>query len=173
MIEIMDKSSKLIKALLKSIANSFDVYEDYAYCGERFEGYAEFHELGSKYVLSKKAKLWSVEADEYMFLKAIDELDVDALQRLVDFMKTCGFEKVNPRPDHMSTAITLVCVCNSVSPEASNIAKHIKHRKNYRFSIWGWADLRLVVVDLSKNEVTTNAFAKHLLPVVKQNFTIL
>ena len=169
----MDKSQKLIKALLKSISNSFDVYEDYSYCGEKFEGYAEFHELGSKYVLSKKAKLWSVEADEYMFLKAIDALDGCELKHLVDFMKTCGFEKVNPRPDHMSSAITLVCVCNTVASTAFKMANHVKHRKNYKFSFWGWADLRLVVVDLSKNEVATNAFAKHLLPVVKQNLTIL
>ena len=53
------------------------------------------------------------------------------------------------------------------------MTKHVKQRKNYKFSFWGWADLRLVVVDLSKNEVATNAFAKHLLPVVKQNLTIL
>ncbi|MDO4842919.1 MAG: hypothetical protein Q3982_09610 [Phoenicibacter congonensis] len=169
----MDDKTKLIKMLLKSLAGSFDVVEDYEYCGQVFPGYGEFHESGSKYVLSKKAELWKVEADEHMFFQTFENLDVDALNDELEFMKEKGFEKVNARPDHMSTAITIVCVCDNADDEAKKAAKHAKHRKNYKLSFWGWADLRVVVVDLANKDVVTNAFAKHLAKFVKPNLELL
>ena len=169
----MDEKEKLIKMLLKSLAGSFDVVEDYEYCGQVFPGYGEFHESGSKYVLSKKAELWKVEADEHMFFQTFENLNEDALNDELEFMKMKGFEKVNARPDHMSTAITIVCVCDSVDDKANKIAKHAKHRKNYKFSFWGWADLRVVVVDLANKDVVTNAYAKHLAKFIKPNLELL
>ena len=56
-----------LNIVLARYARSFDVYKEREINGRQYTAYAYFSSLGEKYVLVKKAKLWSVKAFEHVF----------------------------------------------------------------------------------------------------------
>ena len=103
----------MLKRILAAHEQWFDVRRGYEYAGRIFPGYAEFHSYGEKYVLVKSAKLWEVDTHEYLFFVLADALDETQVRDLVSFMEHDGLKKVVPKPNHMSSAISLVIVADS------------------------------------------------------------
>lgn len=170
-----DLQDQLLKRLLAAHMSMFDVRENYRFKGKVFPGFAEFHSNGQQYVLVKRAKLWEVNSHEFIFIDKCDSLDENALIDAVEFIKTEGFAKVPHGPNHMSTAVALVIIADSVTDEAAKLVSKTRYRKNYLFSIHGWADLRLAVVDLSRpagSQIFTNPAGKQFKDVLSRNLEL-
>ena len=73
----------------------------------------------------------------------------------------------------MSSALSLVIIADECTDEALRIAKKTRFRKNHRLGLRGWTDLRLAVVDLSRNTVTTNAAGTKLTSVLEGNLALV
>lgn len=159
----------MLEKLLLAHQSWFDIYRNHDFEGESFPGYAEFHTHGEQYVLSKKAKLWEVDSHEYLFFQTVDTLDEEGLAKWVDFMKERGIKKAQPKPNHMSSNITLVLIADSTSDNAAKAVRKVRFRKNFKFSLEGWADVKLAVVDLSGKRVITNSAGKDLAPTLEAN----
>ncbi|MDO4400830.1 MAG: hypothetical protein Q4D27_07780 [Coriobacteriia bacterium] len=159
----------VLDRLLASHGTWFDVYRDYEFQGRTFPGYAEFHSHGEQYVLVKRAKLWEVDAHEYLFFHAAEHLDCAQLADLVSFMTEQAIQKVDPQPNHMTSYLSLVIVANEVDDEAKRQVKKTKFRRNFALGIRGWADLRLAAIDLSNKSVTTNSQGKEMLATLRAN----
>lgn len=150
----------------------FDVQRGYELGGDVFDGFAEMHAHGEKYVLVKSAKLWEIDTGELVFFKALPVLDAATLDATLALVKEAGFALVHPGPNHMSSNVGLVIVADSVEPEARRAVRSTRYRKNYRFGLWGWSDLRLAVVDLSqegRGRFAVNGAGKSLLPTLEAN----
>ena len=78
----------IVKRLVAAHEAWYDVFTDYEFAGRTFDAYCEFHSHGEKYVLVKRAKLWEVNAHEYLFIDALDHLDAGTLDSYVEFMET-------------------------------------------------------------------------------------
>ncbi len=167
-IAVLTKEQVLEKLLLAHQA-WFDTYRDHEFEGRTFPGYAEFHTHGEQYVLVKRAKLWEVDSHEYLFFQTVDALDADALDDWVSFMRESGFKKAQPRPNHMSSNITLVLIADSTSDDVAKVVRKTRFRKNFKLGLEGWADLKLAVVDLSGRRVMTNGAGKDLKPTLEAN----
>lgn len=159
----------VIERLLVSHETWFNVYRDYEYGGRQFAGYAEFHEHGEQYVLVKRAKIWEVDAFEYMFFESAERLDEELLANLVEFMTTKAINKVHPDPNHMTSYLSLVVVTDHMADGMEKVVRKTKFRKNFALGIRGWADLRLAVVDLSTRSVITNSQGKELRSTLEAN----
>lgn len=159
----------VLKRLLSAHQEWFNVYQDYEYAGELFPGYAEFHSHGEKYVLVKRAKLWEVDAHEYLFFRDVACLDVDEVQRMVGFMTQKALQKVHPEPNHMQSFLSLVFVADQVTEEAAKKIRTTSFRKNFKLGFQGWADLRLAAVDLSAQTVLTNSMGKEMKAALEAN----
>ena len=164
-----DEKHLVLKRILAAHEQWFDVRRGYEYAGRTFPGYAEFHSYGEKYVLVKSAKLWEVDTHEYLFFVLADALDETQVRDLVSFMEHDGLKKVVPKPNHMSSAISLVIVADSCAQEAAKAVRKTRFRKNFALGIRGWADLRVAVADLSANRVITNAAGKQLKTTLEAN----
>lgn len=167
--EEQDRRQQVLERLLASHETWFDVYRDYDFGGRTFPGYAEFHSHGEQYVLVKRAKLWEVDAHEYLFFNMANTLDDAQLEDLVSFVTTTGLEKVNPEPNHMTSYLSLVIVADNVSDEVKKVVRKTRFRKNFALGFRGWADLRLAVLDLSDDSVTTNSQGKEMLATLQAN----
>ncbi len=168
----MDLQETLVHRLLAAHKSLFDIRENYQFKGHVFPGFAEFHSNGQQYVLVKRAKLWEVNSHEFVFIDAYDYLDESSLSKAIDFMKEEAFQKVPHGPNHMATAISLIIVANSVSDDAVKLVGKTRYRKSYLFSIHGWADFRLAVVDLSREkgrQVFTNPAGKRSKELLERN----
>ena len=166
-----DRRQLVLERLLASHETWFDVYRDYEFGGRTFPGYAEFHSHGEQYVLVKRAKLWEVDAHEYLFFTQADTLDHAQLEDLVSFVTTTGLEKVNPEPNHMTSYLSLVIVADDVPAEVKKAARKMRFRKNFKLGLRGWADLRLAVLSLADNSVTTNSQGKEMLATLQANLS--
>lgn len=160
---------KALARCLKAHEVCFDTEKDCSFEGRKFDGYAEFHASSSQYVLVKRAKLWEVDSHEYIFFKAVERLDASALADLIEFMKTKAVKKVVPEEGHMTSYLTLVIVACSIEEEVPKLVAKTRFRKNFRFGLRGWADLRVCVVCLEDGEVLANGQAKEMVETLKAN----
>ena len=159
----------ILQRLILAHETWFNVSLNYEYGGRVFPGYAEFHSHGEKYVLTKRAKLWEVDAHEYLFFASADVLSLDEIQDWIEFMTTKALEKVNPEPNHMNSYISLVLVVNGVDEAAKKAIRKARFHKEFKFGFLGWADLRLAVVDLSKRCVLANAAGGEMRAALESN----
>lgn len=159
----------MLEKLLLAHQAWFDIYRNHTFEGKTFPGYAEFHTHGEQYVLSKKAKLWEVDSHEYLFFQTVDSLDEEALAEWVSYMKESGLKKAEPKPNHMSSNIALVLIADSTSDNAAKAVRKVRFRKNFKFGLEGWADIKLAVVDLSGRRVITNGAGKDLADTLQAN----
>ena len=174
MAEELEEQAKLVKGagsrrdevltrLLVAHETWFDVSRDYLF------GYAEFHSAAEKYVLSKKAKLWGVNAHEYLFFEVTQRLTADVFAELVEFMTTRALDKVETNPEHMTSYLSLVIIADEVDADVVRAVKKTRFRKNFKLGFEGWADLRVAVIDLSASSVITNAMGKELRTSLEAN----
>lgn len=159
----------------------FDVERGYRLGGRTFPAFAAYHSSGEAYVLSKRAKLWEVANHEYVFFESVARYDEESLARDVSFMEGPALAVVSPGPNHMSSNISLVVICDEAAPGLEKAVRRVRFRKTYRLGIWGWTDLKLAVVDLSGSSkqgfrrpghpgrVTVNGAGKALLATVESN----
>lgn len=160
---------QVIERLLKAHEGYFDIKRDYQFGGRTFPGYGEFHSTASSYVLVKRAKLWEASAHEYLFFLDTLCLDQSYLDDAVGFIVEKGLEKVQLSPSHMTSYLSLVIIADRAEEEAMRAVRRMRFRKNFRWGLQGWADLRLAAVDLSAGLVETNAMAKELRATLEAN----
>ncbi len=166
----------VLERLLAAHEAWFDVRRGHEVAGRPFAGFAEFHEHGEKYVLSKRAKLWEVSSNEYIFFDVVDRLTVAGLDELVAFMKGEALPAVvKPHANHMFSNLSLVVVANAVDADVERAVRRIRFRKNFKWGLWGWSDLRVAVIDLANGQagrmgrVMTNAAGKTLRATLEAN----
>lgn len=163
---VSQRAQTMLKRLLAAHETWFDVERGRTVAGRVFPGVAEFHEQGEKYVLTKRAKLWEVASNEYVFFDTVGFLEEGAFGEMVAFMKDEALpEMVHPHPDHMFSNLSLVLIADSVAPGIAKAVRSVRFRKNFKWGLWGWSDLKVAVVDLGSGEVgrvMTNAAGKTL-----------
>ena len=165
--EDLDERHQILKKLLLAHETWFDVTRDYQYAGRTFPGYAEFHSHGEKYVLVKSAKLWEVDAHEYLFFDLAGTLSADQVEAWIAFMKEEAIKKVEPKPNHMTSFISLVLVADSVDSQAAKLIRKTRFHKEFKLGVEGWVDLRLAAIDVNARTVYANGMGKELLPLLE------
>ena len=137
--------------LLHSYERSYDIVKPSEVNGHTYDACASYHESGAKYVLSKKAELWRISCHEHAYFKAVEEL------------KVVREGKEVPDTDHMYTLVTGIFFADK--PVADSVKKKIrkyKYYKNYRFSLRGYCQVRLLVFDTAEQKVFGNRAAWEL-----------
>lgn len=164
-----DQKHAVLNRLLAAHETWFDVSRDRAFAGRVFPGYAEFHSSAERYVLSKRAKLWEVNAHEYLFFEVTERLAQPLYDDLVAFMTTEALAKVQLNPEHMTSYLSLVVIADEVDEVVRRAIKKTRFRKNFKLGFEGWADLRVAIIDLSASSVITNAMGKELRASLEAN----
>lgn len=165
----LSERDALVAQLLLAHEAWYDVARDYEFAGRTFPGYAEFHSHGEKYVLVKSAKLWEVDAHEYIFFDAVERLSEAYLSDAIAFMKDKAIAKVKPVPNHMQSFLSLVIVADSLDSGVEKAIRRTRYRKNFQLGIRGWADLRVAAIDLQEGRVITNGMGKEMKPALESN----
>ena len=155
-----------LEHLLKSYEAWFDVERDFEFAGERFDAYARYAAHGEQYVLVKRAKLWEVDTCEHVFFRMAERFEEGECTRLVDFMRTQALALVNPKPNHMSTALSLIVLADEVTLGAARLVRATRFRKSYLLGLRGWADVRLAVADCAAAKVFTNPAGRDLAKLI-------
>lgn len=166
---------KILDKLLGIYQSSFNIEKPYEFDGDTYAAYGFCDITNSKYVLTKKAELWRAICYEHAFFRTADELmpeDIDhftkqAIEKIEPVLVRKG-EACMPK-DHMYTYITGIFISErAASEELKKKIKKINFCKNYRFSLRGYCELRILVIDLENNCLIGNAAARGLIKDYKR-----
>lgn len=157
-----NKMTKLLDRLLAYYSSYFDIYRDKDLLGSRIPALAEFHSRTEKYILVKKANIWAMESHEYLFFFLEPDLTDIRLLEISSLLIRAEKELVKPHSEHMYTYISGIILTEGIHELLPALIRKIKFRKSYKFSIHGWCQLRLTVMDVAYSRVWANRDGKEL-----------
>ncbi|WP_298067779.1 hypothetical protein [uncultured Mailhella sp.] len=159
-------------ALLNILKDAYTVYFDdvSSSCSAPFlaASYA-FHSRNEGYMLSKKAKLWSAETHEYVYVFSVPELNADVYEDCRKLACGLGMKNIRPHIEHMKSYITALFVCDGVTDGAVQALRKTRMHRNFLFSLYGWMDLRTAAVDLASGSITVNRAGSELKDFIRGN----
>ncbi len=116
----------------------------------------EFYEHSEKFVISKKAELWSADCEEFIYLFDVERLTTEIFEKCRDYAKEDGLRRANIHAGHMYTYITPVFVCDTCDDAAKKMIKKCRIYKSFKFSFHGWMDFHAAVFETSTGGIFTN-----------------
>ncbi len=116
----------------------------------------DFFEHSQKYVLSRKAELWTADSEEFLYILDIPHLTKEIYEKWRDYVYEDGMSRVSHGPGHMYSFITPVFVCDSCDEDARKALKKCRIYKSFHFSLHGWMDYHVAVVDLETGRIDAN-----------------
>lgn len=117
---------------------------------------AEFHVHTENYVLSKKAQLYQMDSNEYVYLFYYENLTKELFDNSVQKALDLGFPKINPDSNHRSSYIVAEFLCDTYEEEVLKLVKKYRNRKSFQFSLHGWMETHTVLIDLGTESVHVN-----------------
>ncbi len=136
-----------------------------------FVAEASFHSHDDAFFLVHSAVIGESESNEFVFFASEDKLDAKRLLSLDNLAWNNGTARVKPHKHHRNTDITLIIVADTVTDEARNKTKSLKHYKNYMFYLQGFSHYRLIVVDASNKEVIANRMGRGISKTIKKSLS--
>ena len=165
----------MIGKLLDIYRDSFDITENYRINDVVYDAYGFCNITNSKYVLVEKAELWRALCYEHVFFKQSETVNVHDIKsfcrQTVEFIEPELVRKGKKctEKDHMYSYVTGVFICEKgLTEELIRMIRKSRFFKNYMFSIRGYCELRLLVVDLETGTVAGNAAARDLIKDYKK-----
>lgn len=156
---------------LKKLLESYQAYFNIHMVENEPEGLVavcDFFERSEKYVLSRKAELWSANCEEFIYLWSVEHLTLELFEKIRDFTKEKGFGRANIGPGHMYTYITPIILCDTCDDAAKKAVKKCRIYKSFRFSLHGWVDFHIAVFEAAGGSISTNRSGKCVEKILKK-----
>ena len=118
----------------------------------------DYFEHAQKYMLSKKAELWSADSEEFMHVFSMDRLTLDLLEKCKQQALDTSMSRIEPQPGHMSSYISTVFLCDTIDADALKMLKRTRTYKSFHFSLWAWMDYHSAVVAFDQNNLVSSIF---------------
>lgn len=152
------------------LLDSYKAYYNVTKCESGPEGLAavcEFYEHSEKFVLSKKAELWSADCEEFLYLFEVPVLTLAVYERCRDFAYQDGMERAHIGRGHMYTYITPIFVCDTCQEDAQKALKKCHIYKSFHFALHGWMDFHTAVFEVSSGRISSNRSGRCVEKVLK------
>ena len=120
-----------------------------------------------KYVLSKKAKLWAIEINDYLYLFSMPRLEKNQAEECVTFSIEDALPRVKPHKEHMYSFITAVFVADEAEKDALSYIRWRRFIKSYKLGFQGSSPLKTAALDIGKEKIVTNNMGRDLCKQIK------
>lgn len=159
------------QSAVSRLLDSYKAYYNITQCGEEQKPLAavcEFFEHSEKFVLSRKAELWSADCEEFIYLFETERLTLELYEKCRDFAREDGLKRAHIGPGHMYTYITPVFVCDSCDGDARKALKKCRIYQSFHFSFHGWMDFHVAVLEVGDDRITTNRSGRCVEKIMKK-----
>ncbi len=129
---------------------------------------ADFHARDEGYVLIKRAKIWSAESNEYVYVFSAPSIDRETAARCLDLALERGNAQIVPHKEHKSSYIIAVFVADVIDPAAEREICSRSYDISHKRGLYGWTTLKTVAVALEGEWIKTNKAGKNLKPFYKK-----
>lgn len=130
----------------------------------------DFFEHSQKYVISRKAELWSEDREEFLYLFSMPELTMELFEKCKSFVCEDGMERLNVGPGHMYSYLTAVFLCDSCDEAVVRAIKKTRIYKSFHFSLHGWMDYHNIVAVFDNSLIGSNYSGKSSAKFMKKIF---
>ena len=154
--------SVILERLFDSYSAWYDVTPGDLGSGLPLKALFLHHFRKEKFVLSRKARLWAVEANDYLYLFGTEKLDKEQAEACISFSIEDALPRVKPHSEHMYSFITTVFVADEIDQEALKFVRWRRFNKSYKLGLHGSSPLKTAALDIGKEKVVTNNMGKNL-----------
>ena len=157
---------QIIEKVLPSFERYYTVKKvsDPPFCAE-----AEFRSHNEQYFLVRSAHIADIDSNEFVFFASIPNLDSQKLNELTKSAWENGLTRVKPYNGHRNSDVTLIIITDKIDEETKKAIKKTKLYKSYKFSLWGWSNFKLAVVEADTQGIYFNRFGKDYQKLLKKN----
>lgn len=141
-------NSKVNNPTVDKLLNSFKSYynivpfENEPYLVAR----CDYFEKSEKFMVSKKANLWTANAEEFIYLFYTPDLTESIYEECMKLVAEAWPKEAHIGPDHMYTYVTPIFVCDSYEPAAAKKLKRCHIYKSFKLSFHGWMEYHTALV---------------------------
>ncbi len=142
----------------------YNISRDVIVLNESIDIMAKFKDVHGRTFLGAKDVIDSYEINEICYVKHIENIDAISLSDFTGFLKKAVENYVEPKRDHMCTYITGIAVTQSdIKDENIRAIERFKYSKSYLFSLHGWSEIILLVINPGKEQIITNKPGKKVI----------
>ncbi|MCQ2593127.1 MAG: hypothetical protein MJ188_10140 [Treponema sp.] len=160
------KALDALEKLLPSYNEYYDVLRENI--PSPFKAEAVFISHAEQYFLVRSAKLSDIDSTERIYFAAEEHLSEEALRAMAETAWTEGLKTVVPYYGHRNSDVSVIVFCDGADENVLKKCKKIKYSKSYKFTLFGWSNFKLVVVDMSTGEVASNYHGGDIKTFVKK-----
>ncbi len=151
----------LPEKLQHSLSHMFDFHEDYQLADVVFPLYGRYYARSSRYFAVKKAELYAYSNFEHLFYyRQVGCLTEAAFEKLTTLLKDNVEKIVAPNDEHMSSVLTLIVECDTVTAELTKIIPKYKYKKSFKLGFYGWTELKVIVIVNGEGRAIENKAAR-------------
>jgi len=163
---IKDRSA-ILDRFLSSYRSSYDISSGDMASGLPLEAVCRHHTRSEKYILLKRAKLWAVEVNDYLYLFSVPKLEKEQAEACILFSIEDALPRVKPHNEHMYSFITAVFLADAAEQDALRHVKRRRFNKSYKLGIYGSSPLKTAALDIGQEKIVTNNMGRDLRTQIK------
>ena len=135
----------------------YNTSKDVVVLNKTVDIFARYKDIRGRTFLTSKDIIDSFETNEICFVKHFEKIDINSLIDFTEFLKRAAEKYVEPKRGHMCTYITGVIITqDDIDDELKRLIKKFKYSKSYFFTLHGWCETRLLLINPTKDEFIAN-----------------
>ena len=159
-----------LEQLLKAYSYYFDIERDVTVEGGSFPAAAKYHLREENYVATKAHTIYATEQHEYVYFYLTEHLDAETLGQQIQLARESGLAEINPHSEHMFSYVTLIILADAIDPDAQQLLKKTRFRKNFCLALHGWMEFHIAAMEVSTNRFLSNPAGKEARKTLERNF---
>lgn len=117
---------------------------------------ADYFSRDERYWLTKNIPIWGNETNEFAYVFAAPSFDKVSIDAAVKLALDETLPRVKPHKEHQYTNAKVILIADSVDGNTAKYVAKQSFSKSYKFSLHGYTELKIGIVDLSTRKVSTN-----------------
>ncbi|MCD7836181.1 MAG: hypothetical protein LUG83_05975 [Lachnospiraceae bacterium] len=164
--------------LLLKYSNTFDIYMPYVIKGREYPAYGHYFSHVERYVLMRKANMWSTHTYEHILFMDVPECTTEVIDEAQDIIENYMEPQLvrrggdTPEENHMSSYMNVIIIAGkALTGDAAGRIKKYKFEKGYNFNLRGFSRGNIACVSIEDKKFVSNRYLKDKRKLYEQVFT--
>lgn len=149
-----------INFLKKKLNTYYDVEEDLEFQNLKFDLFAKYNQINSKYIGLKSISVYEYRNNEFLYVKNSKNFDMDEFDIIVEMFKMNINNLIDKDNNHMSSLISFIFLVDDMDEDLFKYIKKFSYSKSFAFGFKGWVDFGVSIINLKDKYIVNNKKTK-------------
>ncbi len=155
--------------LILAYSHSYNIYHDIP-LPDKCAVLGEYHDRTENFVLSKRAVVYAMETNDYVYFALSEHLNRAEAEKLVNEVLEDGQKRIDLHKDHMCSIITIILLCEHLDKDAKKFLQRFRYYHNFKLGLKGWSEMRIAGLALGDKIIFSNSAGRLAKKTLKSNF---